>query len=566
MRGASEAEDARDLWLYVGSALCFGALVGLRGVSAALFFVRSSRALHAGMLRGVLGQPMRFFDTQPIGRILNRFSGDTLNFDIQLPRLWDIWTNVIPGMALTLLLACIFAPPSIVANLLLLLAFKRVYTRFVAASLSCQRLVLVSISPIIGSFSSFLIGLESIRAYGRTDAFIDAFRQRQVDFSRSFSAMEACARATLVIGTTLGVTSFVAALGVVLLLLAKARILVTPGSAGVCLAYASLLSFKLPALFLLSSAIERNLAGSQRIIEYVQLPPEEADGAEEAVAEAWPAKGSVQLRQVRLRYAPGLPEVLKGVSLEVAHGERLGLCGRTGAGKSSLLLALFRMAEVEGSILVDGVDLVASGVRKRTVRSRLGVIPQDSWLFSGTLRSNLDVAGQHGDAELRRVLELAHLGEMLAALPAGLDAEVAEKGTNFSAGQVQLLCLARVLLRRCSVVLMDEATASVDLKTDALVQQTVRSALADVTLITIAHRLATIIDFDSVAVMDAGTVAEHGTPHALLSSRTSLFSRLVDATGKENAAELRERAAAAPQSGRPMGPGGVASVAAAFDA
>ena len=180
-------------------------------------------------------------------------------------------------------------------------------------------------------------------------------------------------------------------------------------------------------------------------------------------------------------------------------------------------------------------------MRRKLLRARLGVIPQDSWLFSGTLRSNLDVDGTRSDAELLDALELAHLREMVLGLDGGLDAPVAEKGDNFSAGQVQLLCLARVLLKQPRVVFMDEATASVDLKTDALVQATIRSALNDSTIVTIAHRLASIIDFDKVAVLDAGTVAEVGPPHELLRDGGA-FARLVDATGATSAKELRARA------------------------
>ena len=340
-----------------------------------------------------------------------------------------------------------------------------------------------------------------------------------------------------------------ACLSTTLLLLARYRVFVTPGTAGVTLAYASLISFRIPAMFLMSSALERLLAAIQRILEYTDLTPEEPPPPKGAAAAAapppeWPSDGAVVLKNVTLRYSPELPPVLRGVSLSAAHGERLGLCGRTGAGKSSVLLAVFRMALVEGSITIGGIECLGDGgggVRRKLLRARLGVIPQDSWLFSWTLRSNLDVDGTRSDSELLHALELAHLREMVLGLDGGLDAPVAEKGDNFSAGQVQLLCLARVLLKQPRVVFMDEATASVDLKTDALVQATIRSALNDSTIVTIAHRLASIIDFDKVAVLDAGTVAEVGPPHELLRDGGA-FARLVDATGATSAAELRARA------------------------
>ena len=204
------------------------------------------------------------------------------------------------------------------------------------------------------------------------------------------------------------------------------------------------------------------------------------------------------------------------------------------------------MAPVEGSIVMGGVDILdeSTGVSRHRVRSRVGIIPQDSWLFSGTLRSNLDVHGNCSDDKLLAALEMASLRPMVESFADGLDHEVKEKGDNFSAGEVQLICLARVLIKRPSIIFMDEATASVDLATDAHVQRTIRSAFEGSTIITIAHRLATIIDFDRVAVLDAGSVAEFGAPHALLEQR-GLFAALVEATGEASAAELRERAAAA---------------------
>jgi ABC-type multidrug transport system fused ATPase/permease subunit len=439
---------------------------------------------------------------------------------------------------------------------------------FVTSFLNVQRLMLVSLSPVIASYSSFLIGLESIRAFGRVPQFTARFCTFQASFLRAYVAGQAIERFVMTIAVSVCCTAFFVCLGAVCLLFARARILVTPGSAGVVLAYSSILVLRLPGSLLLSSAIEKLLTASERIREYATLPPEDAPppcsepkaseratltagtsssvlitAASGGAAEEWPKDGTLRLKDVTLRYAPELPPVLNGVTLDVASGERLGLCGRTGAGKSSLLLAILRMADVEGTIEIGGVNVCeGGGISRRLMRSRVGVIPQDSWLFSGTLRSNLDVADCHTDEELWRVLDLTQLGEFVRSLADGLSYRVEEKGNNFSSGQVQLLCLARVLLKRARIVFMDEATAAIDLKTDALVQQTVRSALADATLITIAHRLNTIIDYDRVAVLAAGRVAEHGTPHDLL-QQGGFFSKLVDATGEESAKELRARAA-----------------------
>jgi len=572
---------AAEFWIpfYVGSAFVFALFVLARGVSCALFFTKASEGMHAQMLRSVLLQPMRFFDTTPVGRVLNRFTGDMLQIDILLPRLFDIWAFVIGSNLTTILLSMIFAPPMIVINFILFAAFLKLYNYYAAVAVELQRIIMISISPLVASYSSFLIGLESIRAFDRVETFRAQFQSRQLSFAKAFNALVAIERYTMTLAVTIGVSAFMASLSLALLFLARARFFVTPGTAGVTLAYAAIVSFRLPAMFLMSVTLERLLAASQRVIEYIDMPAEHgfelssaaaigksdkgADksssrslvapvkAADGGVPPDWPARGTLELKDVHLRYAEGEPAVLSGISFKVKHGERIGFVGRTGAGKSSVLLAIFRMAPTTGSIHIGGLDVSSdeTTVSRRLLRSRLGMIPQDSYLFSGTIRSNLDVKGTYSDAALERVLELVHLDEMVGALPDGLDAEVKEKGDNFSTGQVQLLCLARVLLKNPTIVFMDEATASVDLKTDALVQQTIRSTLSECTIVTIAHRLATIIDFDKIAVLDAGKIVEFGPPHELL-LREGTFASLVAATGPASAAELRARAQKAHALGR----------------
>jgi len=578
---AGREDTSLAVQLYIASAVVFAIVVLVRGAACSLFFTRASEHMHARMLRSVLLQPMRFFDTTPVGRVLNRFGGDFMMLDVMLPRLFDIWAFIVGSNVTTIILSMVFAPPMVVVNVILIVLFRYLYNYYSAVALELQRLILISVSPIVASFSSFLIGLESIRAFNRVGTFQGVFQKRQLNFAKTFTALVSIERFTMMSAVCVGVSLFLLSLSLVLLFLSRARVWVTPGSAGVTLAYASIISFRLPAMFLMSVTLERLLAAGQRVIEYVDMPPEtNADGpataaagtalapmgrggkvaapaatrqrsashGAEGVPDTWPARGTLSLRNVSLRYAPDAPLVLDGVSLEVAHGDRVGIVGRTGAGKSSILLAVFRMAPTTGVIEIGGLDVAAEDtpVPRRLVRARLGMIPQDSYLFSGTIRSNLDVEGTYSDEALARALKLAHLDGMVAQLEGGLDAEVKEKGDNFSAGQVQLLCLARVLLKDPTIVFMDEATASVDLKTDALVQQTIREALSECTIVTIAHRLATIIDFDKIAVLDAGKVAEFGPPHELLrKGADGALSRLVDSTGAASARDLRERAAAA---------------------
>jgi len=324
-------------------------------------------------------------------------------------------------------------------------------------------------------------------------------------------------------------------------------VFVTPGSSGVVLAYMSGLSYSAPLLLSLATRLETMMSAVQRVAEYGSLPTEDSLLAFRAkpVPSAWPAKGALSLESVSMRYHADLPLTLKNVSLTVKPGEKVGVVGRTGSGKSSVILSCFRMVNIEeaGSIALDGHDI--RDVALPTLRGSLGVIPQDSWLFSGTIRSNLDVYGKHSDDELWNVLRLVELEEQAKTWEAGLEHEVKEKGGNLSAGTAQLLCLARVLLKRPKVLFMDEATASVDAMTDKLVQETIRRdgvLPADCSIVTVAHRLHTVIDYDRIIVLDNGTVVEDGPPQDLLEDQSGHLSGLVRDTGDAGAKELRRRA------------------------
>uniref|UniRef100_A0A673JAX1 Multidrug resistance-associated protein 7-like n=1 Tax=Sinocyclocheilus rhinocerous TaxID=307959 RepID=A0A673JAX1_9TELE len=243
------------------------------------------------------------------------------------------------------------------------------------------------------------------------------------------------------------------------------------------------------------------------------------------VLNSWPEKGRVEFVGAVLAYRPGLPNALDGVNLEVLPGERVGIVGRTGSGKSSLFLALFRMVELnQGQILLDGVDI--SSVRLSNLRSKLAIIPQDPFLFSSSVRENLDPHGLHPDFSLLDAIEQCHLGDVVQRI-GGLDSEVGERGKSLSVGQRQLLCLARALLTEANILCIDEATASVDHKTDMLLQKTIREKFKDKTVLTIAHRLNTIMDSDRVLVMHAGKVVEFDSPAALCQREDSVFQKLL---------------------------------------
>jgi ABC-type multidrug transport system fused ATPase/permease subunit len=305
---------------------------------------------------------------------------------------------------------------------------------------------------------------------------------------------------------------------------------VAPGLVGVlltsCLGLVNYLNWSIMQL----TAVEASLNTVERIEEYCQPTREEPWEAIDVVSEAaaadpeWPAAGGVTLENVRVTYRPGLPMVLKGVSITFPAGKRCGVVGRTGSGKSTLLSALFRLVPVEGRIFVDGIDLGLLSLER--VRQSLCIIPQDPVLFAASVRYNLDPFNQHSNEELTRVLEYVQLSKAVQVL-GGLDGMIQDAGSNVSVGQRQLLCVGRALLRRPRVLCLDEATANVDVETDKLIQDVIHERFQQTTVITIAHRLHTILDYDLVLVLDAGQVVESGSPTELRAKSGGAFAGML---------------------------------------
>eukprot|EP00455_Lapot_gusevi_P039155 TRINITY_DN4387_c0_g1_i1.p1 TRINITY_DN4387_c0_g1~~TRINITY_DN4387_c0_g1_i1.p1 ORF type:complete len:383 (+),score=53.14 TRINITY_DN4387_c0_g1_i1:26-1150(+) len=280
----------------------------------------------------------------------------------------------------------------------------------------------------------------------------------------------------------------------------------------------------------ISIEVENNMTSVERLNYYSDIAQEAAYSIPETLPQGWPSQGAVTFENICLKYRPELPAVLKGVSCSIRPGEKIGICGRTGAGKSSLTVALYRLAELSGgSISIDGVDISTLGLGD--LRSRLSIIPQDPVLFNGTVRYNLDPFRQYTDQQIWQALERAYLADNVRGLTSQLEFVVAERGENFSFGQRQLICIARALLRNAKVLILDEATAGVDSETDQLIQMSIRQNFADCTVLTIAHRLHTIIDADRIILLSQGEIAEMDKPITLLQDESSLFSRLVSETG-----------------------------------
>jgi len=383
-----------------------------------------------------------------------------------------------------------------------------------------KRLESAARSPIYSLFSETLSGLSTIRAFNVQRSFIGE-NERKVDYSQvSFQPNLVSNRWLSIRLEILG--NFIVLVASLLAVLGRDSL--NPGTVGLSLTYASSITGILTFLIRQTSQVETNMVSVERVKEYEDSIPSEAPYRmpEQDPSEDWPQYGSITFCDYSTRYREGLDLTLRGISCEILSGEKVGVVGRTGAGKSTLVLSLFRLIEpVTGSIEIDGANVSLMGLE--ALRSKITIIPQDPVLFSGTLRFNLDPFDNYSDSDVWGALRLSHLQAFVSQLPGGLDYEVSEGGSNLSVGQKQLICLARALLRKTKILVLDEATAAVDLDTDDLIQETIRSEFSDCTVVTIAHRINTIMDSNRILVLDQGQVAEFDTPEKLLNKESGIF-------------------------------------------
>ncbi|WFD27064.1 hypothetical protein MNAN1_002060 [Malassezia nana] len=489
----------------------------------------SARRFHDELFLSVLRYPLQWFETTPTGRLLNLFSRDISVIDEVLPR-------VIQGMTrssvVVLGVVCVVTysvPAFLLAVIPLAMAYRAVMRYYLASSREMKRMDAVTKSPIFTWFQEALGGLSTIRAFGQGSAFTEAFEVRVDRNQMCYFPAVTCNRWLAVRIECLGsVVILLASTLAVIMVVSGGRM--SAGLLGLMLSQALSTTQTLNWAVRSASEVEQNIVSVERVLSYSGLPQERAYTIESTAPSAdWPSRGEVEFRHYSTRYREGLDLVLRDVSFSTRAGERIGVCGRTGAGKSSLTLALFRILEaVSGSIWIDGVNIATLGLHE--LRQAMAIIPQDPQLWHGTLRQNLDPLMQYSDTELYRALEQSRLAHLVDDHEEGLERPVAEGGTNFSAGQRQLICIARALVRQSHILVLDEATSSIDLETDALIQQIVRQEFTG-TSITIAHRLNTIIDSDRVLVLSQGEVAEFDAPSTLLARSTSLFYALAKESG-----------------------------------
>ncbi|XP_032595393.1 multidrug resistance-associated protein 1 isoform X9 [Drosophila grimshawi] len=509
--------------MYLGVYGAFGVGQGLCNYGAAITLftcsLNASFKVFRQLFNNIMHCPSEFFDTTPKGRILDRCSNDISCLDLVMPLNIRMCLSTAFQVLATIVVISISTP--IFLAVIVPIAFIYYFAQrfYVATSRQLMRLESVSRSPIYSHFGETVTGVSTIRAYTVQDRFIDE-SDGKVDKN------QVCKYPSLIANRWLAVR--LEMVGNLIILFASLFAVLggqtNPGLVGLSVSYALQVTQTLNWLVRMSSDIETNIVSVERIKEYgetKQEAPWELE-SDKQKPKNWPADGRVEFQNFQVRYREGLDLVLRGVSFNITGGEKVGIVGRTGAGKSSLTLALFRIIEsAGGKILIDGVDIASMGLHM--LRSRLTIIPQDPVLFSGSLRSNLDPFEIKTDEELWKALELSHLKAFAKSLAAGLNHEISEGGENLSVGQRQLVCLARALLRKTKVLILDEATAAVDLETDDLIQKTIRSEFKECTVMTIAHRLNTILDSDKVIVLDKGQITEFASPDELLGNPKSAF-------------------------------------------
>ncbi|CAG8607661.1 8848_t:CDS:10, partial [Dentiscutata erythropus] len=493
----------RYAWLYYGS-------------------LRASKKLYQTLLHRVIRAPLRFFDTTPVGRILNRFGKDFETIDSSLA-----------GELAQFLINAIM----MLSTMAVLTVITKVGALYVKASRELKRMDSVSRSPLYSHFTETLIGITTIRAFGASNRFMQDMLLKIDNNSRpSFYVWLTNRWLSIYFNVT---SSFVSFLAGIFILWNLDQI--DAGLAGLSLSFAMQFTRQIMWTVRKYTLLEMSLNAVERINEFSEIPQEAPAIIEPRPPACWPHSGAIVVQNLEVKYASDLEPVLHHISFNVKGQEKIGLVGRTGSGKSTIALTLFRFVEPsDGRILVDELDISSVGVED--LRSRITIIPQDPILFTGTIRSNLDTFSQYEDSEilnsLRRVHLIPSIEDIDDVLISGdnlfknLDTPVSEGGKNFSQGQRQLLCLARALLRSSKIIVMDEATASIDFAMDEKIQKMIRTEFAECTVLCIAHRLRTVIDYDRILVIDRGNIIEFDSPYNLITDNNSLFYQMCQNSGE----------------------------------
>lgn len=536
-----------SIYLFLGFAQSgFGVL---KTFFTYMYGIYASRKIFRKLLKTILHAKVRFFDTTPIGRIMNRFSKDLESTDQELmPYLHGAFYSLVECITIVFLITFI-TPQFIVIALVVTILYYFVGLFYIAGSRELKRFDSITKSPIYQHFSETLVGVTTIRAFGDEIRFIKENLEKIDANNKPFFYLWVANRWLSFRVDLVGALVVLGAGIFILLDIDKIDV----GLAGISITYA--ISFTEGALWLVRfySEVEMNMNSVERLKEYMHVEQEPYEEKSIEPNQDWPKEGKIEINDLSLRYAPQLPRVIKNVSFTVNAKTKIGIVGRTGAGKSTIITALFRFMDYEtGYIKIDNIDITS--VDLRTLRGAITIIPQDPTLFAGTIKSNLDPYGEFFDNEIFAALRRVNLvteEELLNKTVNGntsieensapetnvnkflnLDNEISENGSNLSQGQRQLMCLARSLLRSPKILLLDEATASIDYQSDAKIQETIRKEFSESTILTIAHRLRSVIDYDKILVLDNGELKEYDHPYSLLLDKQSIFYDMCSESGE----------------------------------
>ncbi|XP_022944933.1 putative ABC transporter C family member 15 [Cucurbita moschata] len=495
-----------------------------RAIVMATIAIETAQRMFLGMVTSIFAAPISFFDVKPSSQILNRSSNDQSTLDTDIPyRLGGLAFALIQLLSIIILMSKVAW--HVFPLFLVVLAISIWYQGYyISTARELARMVGIRKAPILHHFSETVVGATIIRCFNQEDRFLTKILELVDDHSRivfhNSTSMEwLCLRINFLFDAV-----FVL---VLIILVTLPRSAINPSLAGLAATYGLNLNVLQSWVIWNLCNVENKMISVERVLQFTNIASEEPAVVHDCrPMPEWLKEGNIELEDLHVQYRPNLPMVLKGITCTFPKRKKIGVVGRTGSGKSTLIQALFRMVEpFAGRILIDGVDIAKMGLHD--LRSRLGIIPQDPTLFKGTMRTNLDPLQQHTDQEIWEVLRKCRFAEIFKTDQTVLEAPVAEGGENWSVGQRQLVCLARVLLKKRRILVLDEATASIDTATENIIQETIREETKGCTVITVAHRIPTVIDNDLVLVLDEGKVVEYDKPSRLLENSSSSFSKLV---------------------------------------
>ncbi|KAF9973091.1 Multidrug resistance-associated protein 1 [Actinomortierella ambigua] len=538
---ALNAPDSLYLGVYAGFIVAFGIAVLLRGLLFATMAAEKAMVLHDRAFAAVMRAPMSFFETTSLGRILSAFSKCMFTVDDSLPDSILQFLQYFPlALGAFLLIACVVHWTNAVAVIVLMLIAIGIVMYASPADLKLKQAEAITKPPVFQHITTTLEGLFSIRAYAVQKRF-DSMNMNVLD--KNHEGLYGMLMTKTWTAFWLDVISSLMVYSTALFLVVYRNDINDVSSvAGLALSNALQMLVFLQWTVRQMGDIQAQISNVGQLDYYAHISPEAPAEIPDAKPDkSWPQHGQIDFDNLLLKYRPDAPAVLKDVTFTIMPKEKVGIVGRTGSGKSTLLVGLLRIVEAAGGrILIDGVDISTLGLKD--LRTQVGIIPQEPVLFVGTIRSNLDPFQEHDDQTIWRALDAVHLGEKVREMPSKLDTPVIEHGKNFSLGQRQLICIARALVIGSRIIVLDEATASIDPALDKMIQNTIKAEFKDCTVLTIAHRLNTIIESDKVLVMDGGVVAEFGDPHQLLQSKKGIFAELVSHAGEAASKKLAEMA------------------------